>query len=81
MKVSTEAYILRICLSAKAQRAQAEGAETNFDVEICKSNSNKHYFFGEVAEWFKAHAWKACIRSSVSWVRIPSSPPFTQKAP
>ncbi len=34
-------------------------------------------FFGEVAEWSKAHAWKACIRSeSVSRVRIPLSPQF-----
>lgn len=31
---------------------------------------------GEVAERSKAHAWKACRRVSVSWVRIPSSPPF-----
>ena len=29
---------------------------------------------GEVAEWFKAHAWKACFRGSGSRVRIPSSP-------
>jgi hypothetical protein len=28
-----------------------------------------------VAEWLKAHAWKACIRETVSWVRIPPSPP------
>ena len=37
--------------------------------------------FGEVAEWLKAHAWKVCIRSNVSRVRIPLSPPNTQKAP
>ena len=30
---------------------------------------------GGVAEWFKAHAWKACSRETVSWVRIPSPPP------
>ena len=30
---------------------------------------------GEMAEWLKAHAWKACIRAIVSWVRIPLSPP------
>ena len=29
---------------------------------------------GEVAEWLKAHAWKACKRETVSGVRIPSSP-------
>ena len=30
---------------------------------------------GEVAEWFKAHAWKACIEETLSRVRIPLSPP------
>ncbi|CVI17806.1 hypothetical protein AGR4A_Cc30067 [Agrobacterium tumefaciens str. B6] len=31
---------------------------------------------GQVAEWFKAHAWNACVRESVPWVRIPPCPPF-----
>ena len=30
---------------------------------------------GEMAERFKAHAWKACVLSKVPWVRIPLSPP------
>jgi hypothetical protein len=29
-----------------------------------------------MAEWFKAHAWNACVRESVPWVRIPLSPPM-----
>ena len=29
-----------------------------------------------MAERLKAHAWKVCIRETVSWVRIPLSPPF-----
>ena len=33
-------------------------------------------YIGEVAEWLKAHAWKACKRETVSRVRIPLSPPF-----
>ena len=37
--------------------------------------------FGEVAEWLKALAWKACIGLSLSRVRIPPSPPFNKKAP
>ena len=28
-----------------------------------------------MAEWFKAHAWKACKGETLSWVRIPLSPP------
>jgi hypothetical protein len=34
-----------------------------------------------MAEWLKAHAWKACIRESVSRVRIPVSPPFSLHKP
>ncbi len=37
-------------------------------------------FFGEVAEWLKAHAWKACRRGTVSRVRIPLSPPLLNSA-
>src|SRR5690606_10040596 len=29
---------------------------------------------GEVSEWLKEHAWKVCIRETVSRVRIPLSP-------
>ena|GEM_PF-2390606 len=29
---------------------------------------------GEVAEWLKAHAWKACLPERVTRVRIPVSP-------
>jgi hypothetical protein len=32
--------------------------------------------WGEVAEWLKAHAWKACLRETVTRVRIPLSPPL-----
>ena len=28
-----------------------------------------------MAEWLKAHAWKACEGVILSWVRIPFSPP------
>jgi len=30
---------------------------------------------GEMAEWLKAHAWKACLEETLTWVRIPLSPP------
>ena len=35
---------------------------------------------GEMAEWFKAHAWNACIGATLSWVRIPLSPPCLRDA-
>src|ERR1700732_3454729 len=37
--------------------------------------------FGEMAEWLKAHAWKACVRDTVPWVRIPLSPPYENNKP
>ena len=37
----------------------------------CASNTQN----GGVAEWLKAHAWKVCIRETVSRVRIPLPPP------
>ena len=30
---------------------------------------------GEVSEWLKEHAWKACLGETPTWVRIPPSPP------
>src|ERR1700704_2147532 len=30
-----------------------------------------------MAEWLKAHAWKACLLERVTWVRIPLSPPHS----
>src|SRR4029077_20877543 len=37
--------------------------------------------YGGVAEWLKAHAWKACLRETVTWVRIPPPPPERQIRP
>jgi hypothetical protein len=31
--------------------------------------------YGEVSEWLKEHAWKACVGVTLPWVRIPPSPP------
>ena len=31
---------------------------------------------GDLSEWLKEHAWKVCIRETVSRVRIPQSPLF-----
>tara|TARA_B100000780_G_scaffold222377_1_gene161474 strand:- start:153 stop:362 length:210 start_codon:yes stop_codon:yes gene_type:complete len=36
-------------------------------------------FIGEMAEWFKAHAWKVCVLLKVPRVRIPVSPPELKK--
>jgi integrase len=34
-----------------------------------------------MAEWLKAHAWKACLGETLTWVRIPLSPPARKKPP
>jgi hypothetical protein len=39
-------------------------------------NFNKERLPGEMAEWLKAHAWKACLGETLTWVRIPLSPPY-----
>ncbi len=39
------------------------------------SKLSESFQFGGVSEWPMEHAWKACKRESVSWVRIPP-PPF-----
>ena len=50
---------------------------------ICgKQEASKEPFFspihaGEMAEWLKAHAWKACLGETLTWVRIPLSPPYS----
>src|ERR1700692_2121012 len=36
---------------------------------------------GEMAEWLKAHAWKACLGETLTWVRIPLSPPCIGSTP
>jgi hypothetical protein len=38
-------------------------------------------WYGGVAEWLKAHAWKACLRETVTWVRIPPPPFLTGSHP
>lgn len=35
---------------------------------------------GELSEWLKEHAWKACIREIVSRVRISHSPPVKSRS-
>lgn len=56
-------------------RASHEGGRTKRPP--CERNRGvSHPRFGGVAEWLKAHAWKVCIRETVSRVRIPLPPPF-----
>ena len=37
------------------------------------------YYFGEVSEWLKVHAWKACVGVSLPGVRISPSPHRLEK--
>jgi hypothetical protein len=38
-------------------------------------NSAMMRLLGEMTEWLKVHAWKACVHENVPGVRIPFSPP------
>ena len=43
--------------------------------KVKRRHDMAHLPCGGMAEWLKALAWKACIRETVSWVRIPLPPP------
>ena len=50
----------------------------NFEKKYLRTGNSQRKrtnWYGEVAEWLKAHAWKACKGETLSWVRIPFSPP------
>jgi hypothetical protein len=48
-------------------------------IAFCRGSSLCADNRGEMAEWLKAHAWKACLLERVTWVRIPLSPPYFQQ--
>ncbi len=62
----------RLIRSTNLERLRAQETRLTL-VFLLKTRAETR--FGEVAEWLKAHAWKACIRETVSRVRIPLSPP------
>lgn len=47
----------------------------------CELENAKHFSrsqirdSGQMSEWFKEHAWKACVGETLPWVRIPLCPP------
>src|SRR5205809_4330956 len=47
---------------------------------ICDLNCSFH-LNGEMSEWLKEHAWKACVGETLPRVRIPLSPPNSAFAP
>ena len=54
------------------ERAAIEGAQRVFMLRRVRLTEDR----GGVAEWLKAHAWKVCLRETVTRVRIPLPPPF-----
>src|SRR5438045_5661888 len=57
-----------------------EGARTRGLCETTVLNSIRQPLRGEMAEWLKAHAWKACLGETLTWVRIPLSPPLATRS-
>jgi hypothetical protein len=49
-------------------------------VQFAISTRRSHLKNGEVSEWLKEHAWKACVGVTLPRVRIPPSPPGLSKA-
>ena len=58
-----DSYIARLCMSSERTLAVTEperpANELALDSQPCEERSS--YAVGEMAEWFKAHAWKACV--------------------
>ncbi len=59
-----------VAQGSKIPTTQKDGGRVAFSAEL-----NIVRLAGGVAEWLKAHAWKVCIRETVSRVRIPPPPP------
>ena len=49
--------------------------EGGFCATLFKAARNSLILNGEMSEWLKEHAWKACVGETLPWVRIPLSPP------
>jgi hypothetical protein len=56
------------------ERLDALDAVARASASLFPGLSGRRSAVGRVAEWFKAHAWKVCVRASVPWVRIPPRP-------
>jgi hypothetical protein len=76
----SKAAVASSCSRAIESQRDAFGVSSGaeFDFTGPRDRSSDKSSAGEMAEWLKAHAWKACIRETVSWVRIPLSPPCFQ---
>jgi hypothetical protein len=71
------------CASARQAAANSVGETKDVGPLSChprlrRYSSPASVKTGGMAEWLKAHAWKACIRETVSWVRIPLPPPVNK---
>ena len=49
--------------------------EGRFCATLFRTGRNSLILNGEMSEWLKEHAWKACVGETLPWVRIPLSPP------
>jgi hypothetical protein len=77
---------LGLCLSSLVYRAVSPDRSALFFANPPVSPYISYLCFfaeaiGEVQEWLNWHAWKACVRESVPWVRIPPSPRHARLLP
>ena len=61
-------------VDCKSHRGRVR-SEGGFYDRLFRTARNALILNGEMSEWLKEHAWKACVRETVPRVRIPFSPP------
>ena len=78
-----EARVGRLCFGGLGRRAGRipvsdrgtfGGLSQSVSIRVCRL-SHCPVRHGEMSEWLKEHAWKACVGETLPWVRIPLSPP------
>ena len=65
----------RLCLPALDEAEHGLGEESGLGWGRSDRRPEPRQSTGEMSEWLKEHAWKACVRVTVPRVRIPLSPP------
>jgi hypothetical protein len=66
-------WVERLCFRARARPWAVRGPGSPPAIRGC-GDPAPSVVHGEMTEWPKVHAWKACVLVRVPWVRIPLSP-------
>jgi hypothetical protein len=65
--------------SSRSSMCPKASSHTHLPLRFCRARrprlNCRFHLNGEMSEWLKEHAWKACVGETLPWVRIPLSPP------